>query len=161
MSILVQFKGKESGVIPVEKFVWHLLMKEALRTFKAATATWNKKARIFCLLRELKGRFLISRPSSSYVAVHDSICGHWITFTVLSNHSLHMQSYKWHYTFLGGDGRTCLSSLTPPWLCSMASPFWFEKRVNPPSSLIKRKIPDLLKKKKKEGKKRKQQLSGS
>lgn len=35
----------------------HLLLKEAPRTFKAATAAQNKQMRVFCHLYELNGRF--------------------------------------------------------------------------------------------------------
>lgn len=109
----IQGKGVWCHIIWEMCMTMHLLMKEAPRTFKPATATWNKRMRIFCHLHELKGRFLISRHSSSYDPVHYSICGHWVTFTALCNYSLHIRSSKCHYTFLGADGRTYLRSLTP------------------------------------------------
>lgn len=92
--------------------------------------------------------FLMSRPSSTYDAVHDSICGCWITFTVLSNYPLHIHSCNFITVFwavmIGHVWTLSPSHGYVQWPLSSGS----KRELILQQASLKRKIPDLLKKKK-------------
>lgn len=101
---------------------------------------------VFSLLLEVKGRFLMSRPSSTYDAVRDSICGHWITFTALSNYPLHIHSCNFITVFRAVMIEHVWTLSTSHGYAQWHLSSGLKRELILQQALLKRKIPDLLKK---------------